>query len=59
MKSKKRFNPDGSTNKIIVHMGSGAYVSFTPIDAARMIMELTAQLNRGIPMNNDFKEQRQ
>ncbi len=58
MKSKKRFNDDGSTRLIIIKNDSGSYSAYTPIQAARMITELTAQLWAGIPMNNEFKEAR-
>ena len=58
MKSRKTLNTDGSTNKIIIQNDSGSYSAYTPIQAARMILELTAQLKSGIPIVNNFRQMR-
>jgi hypothetical protein len=52
MRSIKRINPDGSTRLITVRKDNGVYVSFTPMEAAKMINCLRNELWSGMPLKN-------
>ena len=57
MKSKKMLNEDGATKRIVLEK-DGAYMAFTPKQAAMAINELRAQLWRGNPLMEGFIEAR-
>jgi hypothetical protein len=57
MRSKKTLNQDGTTQKIILE-SNGVYKTFTPLEAAKAINELKAQLWSGVPLSTGFEEAR-
>ncbi len=49
MKSKKTFNPDGSTKQILIN-NNGIYSAFTPKETVQAINALLYQLWSGRPL---------
>ena len=48
--AKKIYNIDGTTKKIVVKHDTGAYSSYTPKQAAQMILLLQQSLWNGVPL---------